>query len=118
LQGIAGVGHTRFHDGKVSSDKDANEFYLLNKDQKNNKNKTDMRDVRTLHTHKEEGNDLLVTNNMKDFLFDTTVQIIDPEILDADYLNQIQDESLRKKYLEVISLTIRNNKNQNYGTIT
>jgi len=55
---------------------------------------------------------------MKDFLFDTTVQIIDPEILDADYLNQIQDESLRKKYLEVISLTIRNNKNQNYGTIT
>ncbi len=67
----------------------------------------------TLHTHKNYGNDVLVTNNVKDFLFDTTVQIIDPVILDADYLNQIQDQSQLKSYLELISRTIRNNKNQN-----
>jgi hypothetical protein len=72
-----------------------------------------VRDVMTLHTHKNYGNDFLVTNNVKDFLFDTTVQIIDPVILDADYLKQIQDESQLKNYLEFISQTIRNNKNQN-----
>jgi len=113
LQGIAVVGYTRLNHGKVSSDNDADEFCLLNKDQKQNKNKTDVSDLMTLHTLKNYGNEFLVTNNVKDFLFDTTVQIIDPVILDADYLNQIQDQSQLKSYLEFISRTIRNNKNQN-----
>ena len=54
LQGIAVVGYTRLNHGKVSSDNDADEFCLLNKDQKQNRNKTDVSDLMLFVTISED----------------------------------------------------------------
>ncbi len=94
------LGHSRLGHGVFASEKESKEF----EDLKNNKKiikKNDIKDIMILQTHKKYGNDYLITNNVKDFIFDKeNTKIINPNNLSVYKLKNISSEEELKKYLE------------------
>jgi len=59
----------------------------------------DLKDIMTLHTHKKYNNDYLITENIRDFIFDKdNTNIINPNKLNLNILEKIISEEELKIY--------------------
>ncbi|MDD3083926.1 MAG: hypothetical protein PHP82_02810 [Candidatus ainarchaeum sp.] len=72
---------------------------LKNISEKKKKNK--LKDLMILHTHKKMGHNYLISNNIKDFIFDLlNINLINPEKLDSNKIDTINTENELINYFD------------------